>query len=98
MAEEGMLFTRMYPQPPFTPTLAAAMTGQIPVRNGMYTGTAKSLPDRLLLRQRLARQTSCVRRDSRRAENGLYRIDRSPRRFRMAGRARGSRRCNNSTR
>ena len=36
MAEEGMLFTRMYSQPSCTPTRAAAMTGQIPVRNGMF--------------------------------------------------------------
>lgn len=36
MAAEGMLFTRMYSQPSCTPTRAAAMTGQIPVRNGMY--------------------------------------------------------------
>jgi arylsulfatase A-like enzyme len=36
MASEGMLFTRMYTQPSCTPTRAAAMTGQIPVRNGMY--------------------------------------------------------------
>jgi arylsulfatase len=35
MAAEGMLFTRMYSQPSCTPTRAAAMTGQIPVRNGM---------------------------------------------------------------
>src|SRR5271155_4630939 len=36
MAAEGMLFTRMYSQPSCTPTRDAAMTGQIPVRNGMY--------------------------------------------------------------
>ena len=36
MADEGMLFTRMYSQPSCTPTRDAAMTGQIPVRNGMY--------------------------------------------------------------
>ena len=36
MADEGILFTRMYSQPSCTPTRAAAMTGQIPVRNGMY--------------------------------------------------------------
>ena len=36
MAAEGMLFSRMYSQPSCTPTRAAAMTGQIPVRNGMY--------------------------------------------------------------
>lgn len=36
MADEGMLFTRMYSQPSCMPTRAAALTGQIPVRNGMY--------------------------------------------------------------
>jgi arylsulfatase A-like enzyme len=36
MADEGILLTRMYSQPSCTPTRAAAMTGQIPVRNGMY--------------------------------------------------------------
>ncbi|MGH6933787.1 MAG: sulfatase-like hydrolase/transferase [Dongiaceae bacterium] len=36
MAAEGMLFTRMYTQPSCTPSRAAAITGQIPVRNGMY--------------------------------------------------------------
>ena len=36
MADEGILFTRMYSEPSCTPTRAAAMTGQIPVRNGMY--------------------------------------------------------------
>ncbi len=36
MAEEGILFTRMYSQPSCTPTRDSAMTGQIPVRNGMY--------------------------------------------------------------
>ena len=37
MAEEGMLFTRMYTEPSCTPTRAAALSGQHPVRNGMYT-------------------------------------------------------------
>ena len=36
MAEEGMLFTRMYSEPSCTPTRAASLTGQHPVRNGMY--------------------------------------------------------------
>jgi arylsulfatase len=36
MAAEGMLFTRMYTEPSCTPSRAAAMTGQHPVRNGMY--------------------------------------------------------------
>ena len=36
IAAEGMLFTRMYSQPSCTPTRNAAITGQIPVRNGMY--------------------------------------------------------------
>lgn len=37
MADEGMLFTRMYSEPSCTPTRAAALSGQHPVRNGMYT-------------------------------------------------------------
>ena len=37
MAAEGMLFTRMYTEPSCTPSRAAAITGQHPVRNGMYT-------------------------------------------------------------
>ncbi len=37
MANEGMVFTRMYTEPSCTPTRAAAWTGQHPVRNGMYT-------------------------------------------------------------
>jgi len=36
MAAEGMLFTRMYTEPSCTPSRAAALTGQHPVRNGMY--------------------------------------------------------------
>lgn len=36
MAEEGMLFTRMYTEPSCTPTRAAALSGQHPMRNGMY--------------------------------------------------------------
>ena len=37
MAAEGMLFTRMYSEPSCTPTRAALMTGQHPIRNGMDT-------------------------------------------------------------
>ena len=37
MAAEGMLFTRMYTEPSCTPTRAAALSGQHPMRNGMYT-------------------------------------------------------------
>lgn len=36
MAEEGILFTRMYAEPSCTPTRAASITGRHPVRNGMY--------------------------------------------------------------
>ncbi len=36
MAEEGILFTRMYTEPSCTPTRAASLTGRHPVRNGMY--------------------------------------------------------------
>ena len=36
MAEDGILFTRMYTEPSCTPTRAAALTGRHPVRNGMY--------------------------------------------------------------
>lgn len=36
MAEEGILFTRMYSEPSCTPTRAAFMTGRQPHRNGMY--------------------------------------------------------------
>ena len=36
MASEGILFTRMYTEPSCTPSRAASMTGQHPVRNGMY--------------------------------------------------------------
>jgi arylsulfatase A-like enzyme len=37
MAEEGMLFTRMYTAPGCTPTRASAWTGQLARRTGMYT-------------------------------------------------------------
>jgi len=36
MAEEGMLFTRMYTEVGCTPSRAAVMTGRLPSRNGMY--------------------------------------------------------------
>ncbi len=36
MAEEGIMFTRMYAEPACTPTRAAVLTGRHPVRNGMY--------------------------------------------------------------
>ncbi len=36
MAEEGIMFTRMYSEPSCTPTRAASLTGRHPVRNGMY--------------------------------------------------------------
>lgn len=36
MAEEGILFTRMYSEPSCTPTRAASITGRQPYRNGMY--------------------------------------------------------------
>ena len=36
MAEEGMLFARMYTEPGCTPTRSAVTTGQHPVRNGIY--------------------------------------------------------------
>ena len=36
MAEEGILFTRMYAEPSCTPTRAAVMTGRQPYRNGMF--------------------------------------------------------------
>jgi arylsulfatase len=35
MAEEGMMFTRMYTEPSCTPSRAAVLTGRHPVRNGM---------------------------------------------------------------
>jgi len=37
MAAEGMMFTHMYAEPSCTPTRAASLSGQHPVRNGMYT-------------------------------------------------------------
>jgi len=37
MANEGLVFTRMYAEPSCTPTRAASWTGQHPIRNGMYT-------------------------------------------------------------
>ncbi len=36
MAEEGILFTRMYSEPSCTPTRAASLTGRHPMRNGMH--------------------------------------------------------------
>ncbi len=36
MAEEGIMFTRMYAEPACTPTRAAVLTGRHPVRTGMY--------------------------------------------------------------
>ncbi len=36
MAEEGIMFTRMYAEPSCTPTRAAFMTGRQPSRNGMF--------------------------------------------------------------
>jgi arylsulfatase len=36
LAEEGMLFARMYTEPGCTPTRSAVMTGQHPIRNGIY--------------------------------------------------------------
>jgi len=37
MAAEGLTFTRMYTEPSCTPTRAAALTGRLAVRSGMYT-------------------------------------------------------------
>jgi arylsulfatase len=37
MGEEGITFTRMYTEPSCTPTRAAALTGRLAVRSGMYT-------------------------------------------------------------
>ena len=37
MSEEGITFTRMYTEPSCTPTRAAALTGRLAVRSGMYT-------------------------------------------------------------
>ena len=36
IADEGIMFTRMYVEPSCTPTRAAFMTGRQPYRNGMY--------------------------------------------------------------
>ncbi len=36
MAEEGIMFTRMYSEPSCTPTRAASITGRHPMRNGMH--------------------------------------------------------------
>jgi len=36
IAEEGIMFSRMYSEPACTPTRAAALTGRHPVRTGMY--------------------------------------------------------------
>jgi len=36
LAQEGMLFARMYSEPGCTPTRSAVTTGQHPVRNGVY--------------------------------------------------------------
>lgn len=36
MADEGMVFTRMYTEPSCTPTRTAALTGRLAVRAGMY--------------------------------------------------------------
>jgi len=36
LAEEGMLFARMYTEPGCTPTRSAVTTGQHPIRNGIY--------------------------------------------------------------
>jgi len=37
MGQEGITFTRMYTEPSCTPTRAAALTGRLAVRSGMYT-------------------------------------------------------------
>ena len=37
MGEDGITFTRMYSEPSCTPTRAAALTGRLAVRSGMYT-------------------------------------------------------------
>jgi arylsulfatase len=37
LAKQGILFTRMYTEPGCTPSRAACLTGQHPIRNGMYT-------------------------------------------------------------
>ncbi|MBC2712456.1 MAG: sulfatase-like hydrolase/transferase [Desulfosarcina sp.] len=37
MADDGITFTRMYTEPSCTPSRAAALTGRLAVRSGMYT-------------------------------------------------------------
>jgi arylsulfatase A-like enzyme len=37
MGENGIIFTRMYTEPSCTPSRAAALTGRLAVRSGMYT-------------------------------------------------------------
>ena len=37
IASQGIVFTRMYTEPSCTPSRAACLTGQHPIRNGMYT-------------------------------------------------------------
>ena len=37
MGQDGITFTRMYTEPSCTPTRAAALTGRLAVRSGMYT-------------------------------------------------------------
>ena len=37
MGQDGIIFTRMYTEPSCTPTRAAALTGRLAVRSGMYT-------------------------------------------------------------
>jgi arylsulfatase len=36
LAKEGMTFARMYTEPSCTPTRAAALTGRLPIRSGMF--------------------------------------------------------------
>lgn len=37
LGSKGILFTRMYTEPACTPTRAAALTGRLPIRNGMFS-------------------------------------------------------------